>query len=221
MALAPASNLARADCGEWMPPTPMMGSVADTLAGLGQALGREIEQRLAGKAAGFAGIVHARHRVAGDGGIGDDQPIEIGGEHHLGDGVERRLIQVRRDLEEHRHAHLGLGAGRQHLAQQPAQRLVALQIAQARRIGRGDVDGQVIGQFGEALDAQDIVGDEILAILVGADIDAERRRHAQALEPGEGGVMALIVEAHAIDDAFGLAARGTGAAWDCPPADAA
>ena len=139
-----------------------------------------------------------------NGGVGDDQPIEIRGEDDAGDRIHAGLIEIGRDLQEHGHAGLRLGASGQHFAEEPRQRLVGLQVAQPRRIGRGNVHGEVVGQIGEALHPQHIVGDEILAVLVGADIDPQCGRHAQALQALESGVVALIVEPHAVDDAFGL-----------------
>jgi hypothetical protein len=177
---------------------------ADALAHLREALGRGIKQRLAREAAGFGRILHPGDRIAADSGVGDDEAIEIGGGDDGCDAIERRFIEIGRDLEEDRHPHLGLGALGQHGAEQALQRFVTLQVPEARRIGRGDVDREVIGQLGEAPDAQHIVGDEVFAVLVGADIDAERRRHANAAQPFEGRVVAFIVKAHAVDDAFGL-----------------
>lgn len=45
------------------------GQGADALAHLGEALGGEREQRPAGEAAGFLGILHAGDGVAADGGV--------------------------------------------------------------------------------------------------------------------------------------------------------
>ena len=62
----------------------------------------------------------------------------------------------------------------------PRRRLAALQVAQARRVGRRDVDGDVVDQRVEPAQARDVVGDRIGAVAVGADVGAE---HARALRP--------------------------------------
>ena len=89
--------------------------------------------------------------------------------------------------------------------QQPLQRLLLLQVAQARRVGRRNVDGEVVGDAGEAGGTPGVVGGEIGTVLVGADVDAERRRHAHAVQPAIHFVVAGIVEAHAVDDTLGAA----------------
>ena len=45
--------------------------------------------------------------------------------------------------------------------------------AQARRVGRGDVDGEIGGERREAADAELVVGGAVGAVLVGADVDAD------------------------------------------------
>ena len=95
--------------------------------------------------------------------------------------------------------------------QKVVERLGLLQLAQARRVGRGNVDGDVARHGGEALDQPHVVGDTVEGILVGADIDADDsfgpscparrspRPRRQALEHGIG---ALRIEAEPVDDAF-------------------
>src|SRR3546814_8658846 len=51
----------------------------------------------------------------------------------------------------------------------------ALQSAQARRVGRGDVDHQVVGHRPQRRRAQHIVADRVDRIAVLAEIDADRR----------------------------------------------
>ena len=48
-----------------------------------------------------------------------------------------------------------------------------LQVAQARRVGRGDVDGEIAGDRGEGFDQPHIVLGAVGRIAVGADIDAD------------------------------------------------
>ena len=61
---------------------------------------------------------------------------------------------------------------------------LVLQAAQARRVGRGDVDRHVRGERTEFLQAQHIVGDAIGCVFVRADVDAADARpafHARAV----------------------------------------
>ena len=49
---------------------------------------------------------------------------------------------------------------------------------QARRVGAGDIDREIAGERGHQPGQQRIVGDAIVAVLVGADIDADDARPA-------------------------------------------
>ena len=60
-----------------------------------------------------------------------------------------------------------------HARQQFVEHLALLQVAQARRVGRGNVAGEIARDRREHLDLADIVADAVGAILVGADIDAD------------------------------------------------
>ena len=78
-----------------------------------------------------------------------------------------------------------------------------LQIAQARRVRRGDVDGEIARDRREHLDQPDVVGDAVGRILVGPDIDADDAALMRARrQPPQHRVGAVIVEAHAVDDGF-------------------
>src|SRR5262249_51948817 len=74
------------------------------------------------------------------------------------------------------------------------------QVAQARRVGRGDVDGEVAHYRRAGLDQPHIVGTAVLRRLVGADVEPD---DAATLRPrGEArqhGGLALAVEAEAVD----------------------
>jgi hypothetical protein len=48
-----------------------------------------------------------------------------------------------------------------------------LQVAQARGIGRGNVDGEIVGRWRERFDAEQVIGDPIGRVFVGPDIDAD------------------------------------------------
>src|SRR5690606_27016183 len=101
----------------------------------------------------------------------------------------------------------------------------SLKIAQARRVRRRDVDGQVGRQRREPLNTETIIIDAIVTVLVGTDIDADNTALAGTrLQAGKRGSVALIVETEAVDDRLiffqtedagfwvsGLRARGQGA----------
>ena len=112
--------------------------------------------------------------------------------------------QIRRDLEQHRRIAGILAhplARIDHLGQQVVERRGLLQIAQARRVRRGDVDGEIARDRRECLDQLDVVGDAVGRILVGADIDADDAAMMRARrEPAQHRFGAVIVEAHAVDD---------------------
>ena len=73
--------------------------------------------------------------------------------------AEPGIVEVGRDLEEERRAPAallrGCGARLVDALQQLGQRLAALQVAQARRVRRGDVDGEVGGDRREEPHAGD------------------------------------------------------------------
>ena len=118
------SRLRRMDAAD-----PDNGQMANALAHLGQLLRRQIEKRFAGEAAGFVSIFLPGHAVAADGGVGDDQAVEIGRQHHPGNDVECGLVEIGRDLEKDRDPGFGLGARGQQFPEQAAQRLIGLQVA--------------------------------------------------------------------------------------------
>src|SRR3546814_8096574 len=60
----------------------------------------------------------------------------------------------------------------------------ALQSAQARRVGRGDVDHQVVGHRPQRRRAQHIVADRVDRIAVLAEIDADRSRGRARIAEG-------------------------------------
>src|SRR3546814_3444033 len=61
-------------------------------------------------------------------------------------------------------------------ADQPAQRLLFLQLAQAGGVGRGNVDGDVVGRGIDVFEAEQVVGRGQLVgrVLVLADVDAQQ-----------------------------------------------
>ena len=90
-----------------------------------------------------------------------------------------------------------------HPRQEIVERRGLLQVAQARRVRRGHVDGEIARHRREGLDQLDIIGDAIGGILVGADIDADDAAKLRARrQPPQHDVGAVIVEAHAVDHGF-------------------
>ncbi len=120
--------------------------------------------------------------------------------------VEIGQREVGRDLDQKRHrpgAPAHPLARVEHAGEQIVERLGLLQIAQAGRVGRGDVDGEIAGDGGEGLDQLGIIAAAVGAVAVGADIDAD-----DAALPGPRGEPlerrggARIVEAEAVDHAL-------------------
>ena len=84
-------------------------------------------------------------------------------------------VRVRRDLEQQRRR---VGAARLDqravgARDQRRQRRLALQRAQAGRVGRRDVDDHVVRERSQAAGADLVVGGGVLGLLVLAEIDAE------------------------------------------------
>ena len=89
-----------------------------------------------------------------------------------------------------------------HARQQVVERAGLLQIAQARRVGRGNIDGDVARDRREPLDQPHIIGDAVRRILVGPDIDADDAAGIGPRgEPVQNGFGALRIEAEPVDDA--------------------
>lgn len=155
-------------------------------------------QRRARQAPGLARKAGPQRGGPLQGGVGHDQGVDMMRQRSLDDHADLFADQVRRDLQEDRGA-----VGRPGLVdapQQVVQRLAALKRAQARRIGRGDVDGEIVGQARQTFQARDIVGRLVLGVLVGAQIGADGRALRTAGQTRGEGLQPLVVEAHAVDD---------------------
>ncbi|MNR15766.1 hypothetical protein D3C85_1323220 [compost metagenome] len=120
------------------------------------------------------------------------------GQRGLDDHADLFADQVRRDLQEDRRA--VSRAGFVYAAQQVVQRFAALQGAKARRIGRGDVDGEIVGQTRQTAQTGDIVGRLVVGILVGPQIGADRGAFGAVGQTRRERLQPLVVEAHAVDD---------------------
>ena len=169
-------------------------------AEIAQPLQRQLLQRRAGKAARLA--AHGATAAAGrrDRGVGDDQRVEP--------LVERDPRRCRRYRAGSRSGATFRNTGgrrvaarRQHRGEQLVSAPSSCKRAQARRVGRGDVDRQIIGERRHPPDARRIIGDRgRRAVLVGADIDADdaapRRRAVSRFAPPR---LPAVVEAHAVD----------------------
>src|SRR3546814_4045643 len=98
-----------------------------------------------------------------------------------------------------------LGARGKNGVEQGAQAFARLQVAQAGRVGRGDIDGKIARDRIEAINPRHIIGDPVGTVLVGADIDADNAAGistpCQALRQALiDRIMTLIVEAATVDD---------------------
>jgi hypothetical protein len=122
------------------------------------------------------------------------------GDHRLGDGLHLAGVQVGGDLQEQRDgARRGQGLARLgDPAEQLFQRRLGLQGAEARRVRRGDVDGEIGGQPPQPFQPGHVVADAVGGVLVGPDVGPHHARSAPGEPVGER-LQALVVEAHAVD----------------------
>ena len=114
------------------------------------------------------------------------------------------VVDLRRELEQDGRRGIEAGVSIRQRGQQAVERVARLPRPQARRVGRGDVDRHVVGERGHAREAGGIVARGIGALLVHADIDAERApgraiRPAPSLQPRGDDLQAGAVEAHPVD----------------------
>ena len=122
----------------------------------------------------------------------------------MNDIVEFGQAQIGCDLEQHRRI-AGVRAHPlarvDHLGQEIVERGRLLQVAQARRIRRRYIDGEIARHRREDFDQLDVIRDAIIGILVGADIDADDAAEMRAPgQPPQHRLRAVIVETHAVDD---------------------
>ncbi len=120
-------------------------------------------------------------------------------ERRRDDVLKAAGVEIGRDLEHERPARLRRVARLDHPGDQVVQRLAPLQVAQTRRVRRGDVDRQIVGEGREGSDAERIILDPVGRILVGAEVHANQARRPPP-EPGASPFEAGIVEAEAVDD---------------------
>ena len=84
--------------------------------------------------------------VAGEGGVGRDDGVDAGVDRRLDDLGELAVGQVRRDLEEERHRPDEAAVGGDDAGEKAGERRLALQVAQALGVRRGDVDGREVDE---------------------------------------------------------------------------
>ena len=126
----------------------------------------------------------AQRRRPRDRRVGDDQAVDAAPKRDADDVVELPVVEVGRDLDEERFSRSALVARLDRPRHERVERVAALQVAQARRVGRGDVDRQVVGQGREGFDAERIVGDPVGGVLVAPTLTptspAGRRREPRS-----------------------------------------
>jgi hypothetical protein len=125
--------------------------------------------------------------------------VHAGTDRDPGDVVCLACRQVRRHLEEDRRRPRPRLA---HRREQLGESALVLQGSKARRVGRRDVDGQIVGERRHFARARGIIGDPVRAVLVRPDIDSDDPPPpalAAALEPAAGRFEAAVVEAHPVD----------------------
>ena len=150
-----------------MPPTAISMSSSPTRARRRRStVERARLERRAGEAAGAErGDVGVGRREAGarDRGVRGDDAVEAELEREVGDRVDVGVGEVGRDLDEqrdaaHRRGEVARGA---HRGEQRAQLVDRLQVAQAGRVRRADVDDEVVGERRERLRAARVVGERV------------------------------------------------------------
>ena len=133
----------------------------------------------------------------------DGDAVDASAHQHADDRLQVGFGKIGSELHHDRAPRLAgrhqLRPRRQHARQQIVERRRGLQVAQARRVGRGDVDAEVAGDVVEAADALDVVGRAIGRILVGPDVDADDAARRVALQPRQCRGMTAVVEAEPVD----------------------
>ena len=114
---------------------------------------------------------------------------------------KRTIGQIRRNLHQQRRAFWQRRAARIDGGQNRGEPFFPLQIAQAWRIGGGDIDGDVISVRRQRFIKRRVIAFRIGAFLVDPDIRTEnpRERPRQGPQPREIGIEPGIIEAHAVD----------------------
>ena len=145
-----------------------------------------------------------QQRRACDCGVGDDHAVNAARAGYGHDVVKFSLVKIGRDFQEHRLAAIAFVrtiAGVEHARQQIVERRRLLQIPQARRVGRGNVDREIARHIRKRSDARYVIGAAIKRVLVGADVDANNALWASTFAQAVmHHLVPLAVEAEAVDD---------------------
>ena len=89
-----------------------------------------------------------------------------------------------------------------------------MQIAQARRIGRRNIDGQIIGAIGKPRRPCLIIGNAVFRLLIGTNIDPDRAsQRARLLQTLQGGGLPAIVKTEAVNQRTLLRQTKYARAW--------
>jgi len=146
--------------------------------------------------------VHATEGLrTGDRGVRHDEAFDAVRQREFGDVGASVVIEVRRDFDQEGNAACKGFACSCDRLEQRLQFVLVLQAAEARRVGRRDVDRDIRAQRAEFLETGDVVGDAVCCVLVGADVDAADA--GVALDGGQVSSRrgdAFIVEPQAVDD---------------------
>ena len=163
-----------------------------------------------GEPPGLCGKAAILQPVAGERGVRHHDAVDAMRLDHAHNVGKIGIGDVGCELDQERRALLHCAPRHLHPREQRSESFRCLQIAQAWRVGRGDVDGEIVGNRAHAADARHVIADTILAVLAGADIHPD---HAVAAsrETAKRGRLALIVEAEAVDD--GAVGGGAKNAW--------
>ena len=160
-----------------------------------------VEQRLAGQAAALRLRRTLQTGGALDGRIGGDQAVDPVLDGQVDDGRDVFVSEVGGYFEQDR-GRRALGPRVEGEIEDPRQRVDRLVVAQARRVGAGNVDHQIVSEVGKPADAEGKVPGHVLRGLVRAEVDPEQRRALFRPEPVEiapDPVVTARVEAIAID----------------------
>ncbi|SVJ78053.1 Uncharacterised protein [Klebsiella pneumoniae] len=152
----------------------------------------------------------AFHAFAAESGIGRDHRVHPRLDQRRGDQRGLFVGHVRGDLDRQRYPPAMPQRQRfltlAQCLQQLLERIAELQAAQAGRVRRADVDGDVAGVGVDLVQADQVVVDRALhrGIEVLADVDPQHAAILRRTHPRQQVVDAVVVETHAIDDRVGL-----------------
>ena len=173
-----------------------------------------LAKRGAGEAARFVAVGKALDPVARDGCVGGDHGVDAEFEERVDAAQDFIVLKIRRELDGDGHVFAASGvlelltAGRD-AGDESVELACALKLPKVLRVGRGNVDGNVVGVIVDLVETRLIVGERVLDGRGGvlADVDAEnaaaQTEGVAAAEVLYDLVAAFVVEAHAVDDGLG------------------